>query len=64
MSGKNTPGRNGWHEPGIYRPSGRLSTVIRLSLYRHSRVSGNPEMRGLMMLYYRQATAGFPLTRE
>ena len=32
--------------------------------YRHSRVSGNPEMPGLMMPHPCQATAGFPLTRE
>ena len=49
------------HPP--YRPSRYRPTVIPAGLYRHSRVSGNPE-RTALGWYCRQATVGFPLTRE
>ena len=46
-----------------------ISTVIPTAAiipypHRHSRVSGNPGRYCLMMPQLRQATAGFPLTRE
>ena len=40
------------------------TTALPAAPYRHSRVSGNPGRYCLMPPQLRQATAGFPLTRE